>query len=591
MSLLLMFTALSIFGCVVKVSSFNVADIFKNSSVSRDEALFVVNGTDILLRGVSSNCYHCREKTYGVMYDGFISQVVDTTYPWNYFVIKKDSFKEYAVCSGSYHFGEQGIYQLDVIDDQQEKFYCNQIKVIKKPNFSSLPLIVLFAVLVSLIIVPKVGLFICRFIYLKITRHISTPRPGFMSLDGNESSESSAPHSTVDYINKPIKRNRVKSIDTFRGISIAVMIFVNYGGGGYYFFSHSSWNGLTVADLLFPWFIFIMGSSIYISMHSLQKKLSKRKMTVKIIYRSFKLLLLGLFLNNGFDLANWRLPGVLQRFAISYFVVALVFLWFDSPKEESETGFWKSMFRDVWFPFQHFVMLLLLTIYLLIIYLLNVPGCPKGYFGPGGDGDHGAYENCTGGASGYVDRTVFGLNHIYRNPTCKRLYNCITYDPEGLLGTIPSILLTYLGLQAARTLLFYKSKNGHIIRWFIWSLLLGALAIGLCGGTLNDGAIPINKNLWSLSYIFAMGSTAYLLLLVCYILVDVLKWWNGAPFYYAGMNSILLYCGHEIFENYFPFNFKNDDSHTQLTIRCSVGTGVWLIVSYVCYLQKIYLKL
>ena len=126
-----------------------------------------------------------------------------------------------------------------------------------------------------------------------------------------------------------------------------IMIFVNYGGGGYWFFDHSCWNGLTVADLVFPWFIWIMGVSIVFSYKS-RRKDSLQSRLYQIVRRSIILFCLGLFLNNGgslslslslshslqkifslslvlagFSLSHWRIPGVLQRFAISYFVVAL----------------------------------------------------------------------------------------------------------------------------------------------------------------------------------------------------------------------------------------------------------------------------
>ncbi|XP_066916082.1 heparan-alpha-glucosaminide N-acetyltransferase-like isoform X3 [Clytia hemisphaerica] len=136
---------------------------------------------------------------------------------------------------------------------------------------------------------------------------------------------------------------RLGSLDTFRGISILVMIFVNYGGGKYWFFNHSKWNGLTVADLVFPWFIFIMGASIFISCRSIRRKtIPKITITKKIIVRSIKLFALGLFINNGIklrsmkwkDYEHWRIPGVLQRFALSYLVVAILNVWC-SPEEET----------------------------------------------------------------------------------------------------------------------------------------------------------------------------------------------------------------------------------------------------------------
>ena len=112
------------------------------------------------------------------------------------------------------------------------------------------------------------------------------------------------------------------------------MIFVNYGGGNYWFFNHSIWNGLTVADLVFPWFIWIMGTSMALSFDKLNtsnKTKSNEKahkdLLYKIFRRSLLLYLLGMFLNNGVLLSHWRIQGVLQRFGVSYLTVALIVVY------------------------------------------------------------------------------------------------------------------------------------------------------------------------------------------------------------------------------------------------------------------------
>merc|ERR1719273_1218987 len=95
------------------------------------------------------------------------------------------------------------------------------------------------------------------------------------------------------------KNKRVRSLDAFRGLAIVIMIFVNYGGGGYSFFAHARWNGLTVADLVFPWFMWIMGVSMVISIQSqLRKSVSRRKMILNVLRRSAILFFLGLVINS-----------------------------------------------------------------------------------------------------------------------------------------------------------------------------------------------------------------------------------------------------------------------------------------------------
>ncbi|KAI2549900.1 heparan-alpha-glucosaminide N-acetyltransferase, partial [Homo sapiens] len=119
------------------------------------------------------------------------------------------------------------------------------------------------------------------------------------------------------------------------------MVFVNYGGGKYWYFKHASWNGLTVADLVFPWFVFIMGSSIFLSMTSiLQRGCSKFRLLGKIAWRSFLLICIGIIIvNPNYCLGplSWdkvRIPGVLQRLGVTYFVVAVLELLFAKPVPE-----------------------------------------------------------------------------------------------------------------------------------------------------------------------------------------------------------------------------------------------------------------
>jgi heparan-alpha-glucosaminide N-acetyltransferase len=141
------------------------------------------------------------------------------------------------------------------------------------------------------------------------------------------------------------KSTRLKALDCFRGITILMMIFANRGSGGYYYLNHAPWEGLHFADVIFPWFIFIMGASIAISFRgqNLTKKIPMKLMLWKIALRSFKLFVIGLILSNRgcqpgikglflkfvnflVNLSHIRIPGVLQRFAVSYFVIASLYI-------------------------------------------------------------------------------------------------------------------------------------------------------------------------------------------------------------------------------------------------------------------------
>ena len=188
---------------------------------------------------------------------------------------------------------------------------------------------------------------------------------------------------------------RVKSLDAFRGLSITVMIFVNYGGGSYYFFNHSPWNGLTVADLVFPWFVWIMGVSLAISTQSrLRNSVPRRQLVLRVLKRSAILILLGLIINSrggGNDLRTLRLPGVLQRFGLTYVVVGVAesLLLPRQFPEQSPAPQLLDLTSSGW---QWLAALLSLGLYTAVTLLLPVPGCPTGYLGPGGLADGGAHR-------------------------------------------------------------------------------------------------------------------------------------------------------------------------------------------------------
>uniref|UniRef100_A0A7N6ARE1 Heparan-alpha-glucosaminide N-acetyltransferase n=1 Tax=Anabas testudineus TaxID=64144 RepID=A0A7N6ARE1_ANATE len=377
-------------------------------------------------------------------------------------------------------------------------------------------------------------------------------------------------------------------------ISLVIMVFVNYGAGRYWFFKHESWNGLTVADLVFPWFVFIMGTSTALSINaSLRAGSTRSSLLRKVVWRSLQLFIIGVFIINPnycqgpLSWANLRIPGVLQRLAWSYLVVACLDLLVDA---------WWSPGLDILLYWPAWLCVLLLEIiWLCLTFLLPVPNCPTGYLGPGGIGDMGLYANCTGGAAGFIDRWLLGENHIYQTPSSRVIYATdMPYDPEGVLGSISSVLMAYLGLQAGKIILHYRDVHTSIIsRFLIWGLILGVLSAVLTKCSRDQGFIPVNKNLWSLSYVTTLACFAFVLLVLVYYTVDVRKWWSGAPFYYPGMNSILVYVGHEVFEEYFPFRWRmaNNQSHAEHLTQNLVATSCWVFISYVLYRKKIFWKI
>ena len=134
---------------------------------------------------------------------------------------------------------------------------------------------------------------------------------------------------------------------------------------------------------------------------------------------------------------------------------------------------------------------------------------------------------------------MFGSDHFYGSPECKELYGCISYDPEGILGSLSACTLTYLGLITGRILLHLKEHKDRLITFFISSMILFLVSGSLCDFTQNGGLIPINKNLWSTSYVLLMAGSGFIGLGICYIFVDVWGIWSGAPFKYLGVDPPL----------------------------------------------------
>lgn len=312
----------------------------------------------------------------------------------------------------------------------------------------------------------------------------------------------------------------------------------------------------------------------------------------KVVRRAAILFGLGIIVSNGVSpTTDLRIPGVLQRFAVSYLVVSTLMIIMPTPCKNKDP---LSPERHILSDFtDHIVewifVLAIMACHVVLTLVLPVPGCPTGYLGPGGIGDEGEYPLCTGGAARYIDVTVFGDSHIYQTPTCQEVYRTVSHDPEGLLGCLTSVALCYLGVQAGRILHYYKDETSNIIiRFLIWGLALGCTAIGLCGATQNGGVLPINKNLWSLSFVLALGAGAFILLGITYLVIDVFKIWNGAPFVYLGMNSITVYFASEVLQNHFPFSFQPDrnadgaiiQTHGTLMMSNLIAVSIFHLIAY-----------
>ena len=305
---------------------------------------------------------------------------------------------------------------------------------------------------------------------------------------------------------------RLMSLDVFRGATIAAMILVNNPGDGpssYWPLKHSVWNGWTPTDLVFPFFLFIVGVAMAFSLPSrLQRGKSRQKLLFHVLWRGILLFAIGMLLNgfpNHYQLGSWRVYGVLQRIAICYVIAAILELWFG----------WRQQLA---------VIAVCLVGYWVLMRYVPVPGLgvPTHDFPPL-DPDRNL--------AAWLDRKVLG-GHLYEG----------TRDPEGILSTIPAVATALLGLLTGKWL---RTRQSDAIK--VWGLLTCGI-IGVAMGMAMNIGFPINKKLWTSSFVVFTAGLALICLAVCYQVLD-LKRWRGrwtVPFLVFGMNSIAAYVFSEI---------------------------------------------
>ncbi|XP_054654104.1 heparan-alpha-glucosaminide N-acetyltransferase [Dunckerocampus dactyliophorus] len=576
------------------------AHIPSGPALKMDQALLIFYNQlpqDMEVLYTSDYCYKCvyQRLVQVKANQQHVSAVISTKFTLS---MQLESRKRNAtLCRWSETYEEGGHYCVWIQkSDNSNNVTCIHT-VDKRPHNSYMPILVAalsLAITALLFVAAPYVHRKCR--TSKFAKAICCQKPQY-SLDHDEAHAEDAEGSATK-----VKPTRLHSLDTFRGFALTVMVFVNYGGGGYWFFQHAPWNGLTVADLVMPWFVFIIGTSVVLAFRSMQRRgVGRLQLLHKITWRTVVLLMLGFcFLNysprDGPLSWSWlRIPGVLQRLAFTYFVLALLQTLCGHKENEEKAGQWWSPILDVtlYWP-QWLIIILLETLWLCVTFLLPVPNCPTGYLGAGGIGDNGLYPNCTGGAAGYIDRWMFGDN-MYRYPTCKEMYRTTQpFDPEGILGTINSIVMGFMGMQAGKIIVFYKGKSVHILcRFLVWAIILGISAAILSKCTRDEGFIPVNKNLWSLSYVTCMGCFSFLLLGGMYFICDIKGWWGGQPFIYPGMNSIFVYVGHSLLGFYFPFSWEMrfQASHWEWLFQSLWGTALWVIVAYLLYRKNFFLKI
>jgi len=298
------------------------------------------------------------------------------------------------------------------------------------------------------------------------------------------------------------KKERLLSLDIFRGITILLMILVNNPGSWSHVYSplrHAEWNGCTPTDLVFPFFLFIVGVTTAFSLGRIKDQEKDLKpFFIRLIQRSATLFLLGLLLAGfpNYDLSTIRIPGVLQRIAVVYLFTGIIFL---TAKKENIV----------------YIFAFLLLLYWGLMTLIPVPGVGYANLEPATN------------LGAWLDLSLLG-KHLWSGSK--------VWDPEGLLSTIPAIGTALLGIMTGSWLKSNNEKTTKTVWMFFYGVVLMAL------GYVWDFWFPINKSIWTSSYVVYTGGLALVFLAFCYWLIDVKgkKWWIK-PFHIYGTNAIAVF--------------------------------------------------
>ena len=302
---------------------------------------------------------------------------------------------------------------------------------------------------------------------------------------------------------------RLLSLDVFRGLTVAAMILVNNPGSWstiYAPLKHAEWNGCTPTDLIFPFFLFIVGVSISYALGSKKDNTSQSKLLFTAFKRALILFGLGLFLNlfpkvfiDPIEaLSTVRIPGVLQRIAIVFFITALIFI-----KTNQKTQL--RLFFGI------------LIAYWALMTLVPVPTI--GYANLEKETNLGAW----------LDRTILTEAHLWKSVK--------TWDPEGILSTLPAVATGLFGVLVGTWL---RRKDREESVKISWMFSIGILAVIL--GLIWDLCFPINKALWTSSFVLYAGGLATIGLALCYWLIDVQGYKKGTtPLVVYGVNAITVF--------------------------------------------------
>ncbi len=310
--------------------------------------------------------------------------------------------------------------------------------------------------------------------------------------------------------------SRLLSLDVARGITIAFMIMVNNNGGtgSWGFMNHAEWNGLTATDLVFPTFVFVMGVSAVLAIEARLARGTTRGQIVRhTLQRGAILCVLGVIVNSFpfFELAHMRFYGVLQRIAVCYVAVSLLYLW--KPRARTLAA----------------ALAIALAGYWVLLRWIPIPGAGL----PGRDVP---FMDMRQNVVSWLDRQLFPY-HLYRDAPDHNLR-----DPEGLLSDLPAIGTALMGMLTGLWLRTRRSRPAQAAG--LAAAAIGCLALGYAWAPW----FPLNKNLWTSSYVLVAGGYSLALLALVFWAVDVRGWRTGWTWVWLvfGSNAIAAYMFSEL---------------------------------------------
>ena len=371
-----------------------------------------------------------------------------------------------------------------------------------------------------------------------------------------------------------VTSQRLLSLDVFRGITIAAMILVNtIVTTPFAILDHSKWHGCTLADLVFPFFLFAIGVSLSFT---LSKQLTQGIPTPllygKILKRTLTLFALGLFLNafphhlDSQSILTLRVYGVLQRIALCYFFTSVAFITLNLRMQ------------------------LVLTCIILLGYWYIMTYVPIAHYGAGN-------LSPEGNVAAYLDRLLFSSVHLYGK----------VFDPEGLFSTLPAITTTLLGSITG----CWLRSNTKTAPQKLLGMIVFAAVLAILGWFWGQ-SFPINKALWTSSYVLWTAGLTLGCLATCYWLIEIqrLTIW-AKPFELFGLNAIIIFIGHVLFfklqlmislpcSNGHFCNARNYILHHVLgwlslpyaSLAYAISSVLfWLLIATILYRKKIFIRI